>query len=63
MKYHPYKMRKAQKLHPGDPEKRKTFCELLTALMQQNQRFYRDVLWTDEKPFQVNGCFNRQIYR
>lgn len=63
MKFHPYKMRKAQKLYHDDPAKRKEFCELLIAKINQDPWFHLKILWSDEKPFYLNGCFNRQIYR
>lgn len=63
MKFHPYKMSKHQKLEPGDPPKRKAFCEQLLANFDADPEFQRRILWTDEKPFPVNGCFNRQNLR
>lgn len=63
MKFKPYKMTKHQKLQPGDPPKRKEFCEQLLAIFNQDPEFQKCILWTDEKPFPVNGCFNRQNFR
>lgn len=63
MKFFPYKMRKAQKLNPNDPPIRKLFCERLTAIWMEDPLFHRKILWSDEKPFCINGCFNRQIFR
>lgn len=62
-KFHPYKMSKHQKLHPDDPPKRKEFCQFLLDHTQANPGFHQSILWTDEKLFFTNGCFNRQNYR
>lgn len=63
LKFKPYKMSKHQKLHPDDPPKRKAFCEQLLQIIEANPGFRNTILWTDEKPFAMNGCFNRQNFR
>ena len=63
MNFRPYKMAKHQKLHPDDPPKRKEFCERLLEIFNEDPEYQRCILWTDEKPFPVNGCFNRQNFR
>lgn len=63
LKFKPYKMAKHQKLHPDDPPKRKEFCEELLRLFEANPNFGNTILWTDEKMFEMNGCFNRQNFR
>lgn len=63
MKFFPYKMSKHQKLHADDPPKRKQFCQSLIAQFQDDPAFSRTILWTDEKLFYTNGCFNRQNFR
>lgn len=63
MKFRPYKMSKHQKLHPDDPPKRKIFCQRLLECIERNPDFSKQILWTDEKLFWSNGCFNRQNFR
>lgn len=62
-KFHPYKMTKHQKLLPGDPALRKEFCESFQRIFRKYPHFHKQILWTDEKPFYMNGCFNRQNFR
>lgn len=63
MKFRPYKMSKHQKLHPDDPPKRKIFCQRLLGYIEDDPSFSERILWTDEKLFCTNGCFNRQNFR
>lgn len=63
MKFRPYKMSKHQKLHEDDPPKRATFCRNLLARIERDPAFSKKILWTDEKRFCTNGCFNRQNFR
>lgn len=59
----PYKMSVHQKLLAGDQEKRKEFCENLLNIFQRDPNFYKQILWTDEKPFRISDTFNRQNKR
>lgn len=63
LKFHPYKKSKHQKLEPGDPPRRKQFCDQLLRIFASDQNYQPKILWTDEKPFYMNGCFNRQNHR
>lgn len=63
MKFRPYKMSKHQKLHADDPPKRARFCRNLLAHFESDSAFNSQILWTDEKQFCTNGCFNRQNFR
>lgn len=63
MKFRAYKMSKHQKLHADDPPKRTTFCRNLLAHIESDPAFSKHILWTDEKQFCTNGCFNRQNFR
>lgn len=62
-KFKPYKMAKHQKLQPDDPPKRKEFCTQLKRMFDADREFSKTILWTDEKMFEMNGCFNRQNFR
>lgn len=63
LKFYPYKKSKHQKLKPGDPPRRKQFCDQLLRIFASNPDYQKKILWTDEKQFYMNGCFNRQNYR
>lgn len=63
MKFRPYKMSKHQKLYPDDPPKRAAFCRWLLNRIRRDRAFSNRILWTDEKSFATNGCFNRQNFR
>lgn len=63
MDFFPYKKAKHQKLKPDDPPRRKFFCDEMLHIIQRNPDFQQKILWTDEKPFHMNGCFNRQNRR
>lgn len=63
LKFRPYKMAVHQKLKPSDAPNRKEFCEELLRMICENPRFPETILWTDEKMFAMNGCFNRQNFR
>lgn len=46
-----------------DPATRKRFCLDLSRYFRSNPAFRKQILWTDEKIFYINGCFNRQNFR
>lgn len=52
-----------QKLFDGDLARRVDFCRQLQDVLADIPDFYRSILWSDEKPFKLNGSFNRQNYR
>lgn len=62
-KFYPYKMSKHQVLNPEDLPVRKEYCERLLQIFDEDANFYKRILWSDEKLFRVNGCFNRQNFR
>jgi hypothetical protein len=53
-KMHPYHIQKVQALHPGDDQKRLTFCHWITT----NRNVVKWVLFTDEAQFTRNGVNN-----
>lgn len=61
--FHPYKMAVHQKLLPQDHTLRREFCQQLLAMFQNDRNFQAKILWSDEKPFRVSDCFNRQNHR
>lgn len=62
-KFKPYKMSVHQKLYEGDKIKRKEFCQRLIDTFNEDQNFYKCILWSDEKSFKVTESFNRQNMR
>lgn len=62
-KFHPYIQQKHQRLLAPDYEKRSQFCTEYLEQTMLNRYFTRNVLWTDECQFYVNGVVNKQIYR
>lgn len=59
-KYHDYKYKRVQTLHPGDTERRLEFCNWFQMQLHQDERFPRKILWTDESLFTNAGIFNRK---
>lgn len=62
-KYHPYKMQVHQELLEGDFERRLEFCELLQNMCLENPNFVKNILFSDEATFCLNGDVNTQNYR
>lgn len=59
-KFHDYKFQRVQKLHPGDSERRLTFCNWYQRMINANPNFCNTILWTDETTFTNSGMFNRK---
>lgn len=62
-KYHPYKFKIVQHLHPGDAERRVIFCQWYLGQIRANESFGRLVIWSDECYFSSAGIFNRHNTR
>lgn len=62
-KYHPYKFKIVQNLHPGDADRRLIFCRWYTEQIQANANFGRLVIWSDESHVSSAGIFNRHNTR
>lgn len=60
VKYHPYKVRLIHELAEDDFDRRTEFCEYM---MNQNNNFIDNVLFSDEATFYLNGHVNRQNTR
>ena len=60
LKFHPYRMRKSQKLQNGDYARRLNMCHHLSTL---NQRQIRNTHFSDEANFTVDGKVNSQNVR
>lgn len=62
-KYHPYKVQLHQELNEDDPDRRIQFCEIMQDRCNANQRFLRQILFSDEATFYLHGTVNRQNCR
>lgn len=62
-KYHPYKVHLVQELTEDDPDRRIEFCEIMQNVCNHNPRFLRNILFSDEATFCLNGSVNRQNCR
>lgn len=62
-KYRPYKIQLVQELNEDDPDRRLQFCEIMMGLCQANRRLHRQILFSDEATFCLNGTVNRQNCR
>ncbi|KAJ8953519.1 hypothetical protein NQ318_023643 [Aromia moschata] len=57
-KFRPYTIRK-QQLLPTDPERRLDFCNWYLQQIEQDQLFFKNIIWTDESYVSSAGIFNR----
>lgn len=57
--YRQYVYRKVHNLHPGDAERRITFCLWYLQQCEQDPDFCRKIIWTDEVRVTSDGIFNR----
>lgn len=62
-KYHPYKVCLVQELLEDDYDRRLEFCEEMMRRCDGNNNFPRDIIFSDEATFYVNGVVNRHNYR
>ncbi|KAJ8921599.1 hypothetical protein NQ315_010505 [Exocentrus adspersus] len=58
-KYHPYKVYLVQELLEDDYNRRLQFCEEIMRRFDENNGFQRDILFSDEAMFYLNGVVNR----
>lgn len=61
--FKPYKFQKHQELLLIDYEARQNYCNNFIARSQQDPGFVRNILWTDECLFTLDGSPNKQTYR
>ncbi|KAJ8936114.1 hypothetical protein NQ318_022936 [Aromia moschata] len=57
--FQPYTIRKQQQLLPTDPERRLDFCNWYLQQIEQDQLFFKNIIWTDESYVSSAGIFNR----
>lgn len=61
-KYHPYHIQLHQELLDIDFQRRQEFCEWAMQMINEDQHFFRHVLFTDESTFHKNGFVNRHNF-
>jgi transposase len=62
-KAHPYKVQLIHELTEDDPDKRMEFCEILQNQITNNPAMLRNILFSDEATFCLNGSVNRHNLR
>lgn len=60
---HAYKVQLVQELKPTDHGKRRQFVEWVIAAEQQNEGFIKNIIFSDETHFHLNGFVNKQNCR
>lgn len=62
-KYHPYKMQIHQELSEDDFDRRVEFCERMTAAINDNAIQVKNICFSDESTFYLNGFVNKHNCR
>lgn len=62
-KFHPYKTQILQELGDDDPDRRIEFCELMTERIRVEPRLLKNICFSDECTFMMNGNVNKQNCR
>lgn len=62
-KFHPYKACVVQELFEDDLDRRLEFCETITNKLERDAHFHKNILFTDEATFCLNGTINKQNTR
>lgn len=62
-KFHPYKMQIKQALAEDDFDRRIQFCELMIERIAENDQLLKNICFSDESTFFLNGCVNKHNVR
>lgn len=62
-KFHPYKIHVNQELSEDDYDRRIQFCEIMSDLINENPDLTKNVCFSDECTFYLNGLVNRHNCR
>lgn len=62
-KFHPYKMKILHELTEDDPDRRLEFCEIMSERITRNPNYLRNICFSDESTFYLNGRVNTQNCR
>lgn len=63
LKYHPYKVHLVQELSDDDFDRRAEFCETMIDRSNANPELIRNIVFSDESTFSLNGTVNKQNCR
>ncbi|EFN69947.1 hypothetical protein EAG_00107, partial [Camponotus floridanus] len=63
IKLHPYKITTHQLLTEKAMEKRVEFCKVITNMFESEELDEKQIIFTDEAHFWLNGYVNKQNYR
>lgn len=63
LKFHPYKVQLVQELSDDDFDRRGQFCQIMMDLSNANPGFIRNIVFSDEATFCLNGTVNKQNCR
>lgn len=63
LKLHPYKIQLTQELKPNDHRQRLTFANWALGQLEQDPAFGRNIMFSDEAHFWLNGFVNKQNCR
>lgn len=63
LKFHPYKVHIVHELLFGDAERRIVFCETMMQRINNDPHYLRNIVFSDEATFQLNGNVNSQNCR
>jgi transposase len=61
--FHPYKITLVQELSEDDFDRRLEFCEVMMQKHEENNKFFNQIVFTDEATFMLNGSLNRHNCR
>lgn len=62
-KFHPYKVKLVQELSEDDFDRRVQFCEEIMGICDNNPDFVKNIVFSDEATFSLNGAVNRHNCR
>lgn len=63
IRFHPYKMHLVQELNEDDPDRRIEFCDEMMTIINNDNNFLHNIVFSDEATFQLNGHVNRHNFR
>lgn len=62
-KFHPYKIKLVHELNEDDPDRRMQFCETVQLQVREEPEFLKNICFSDECSFFLNGAVNRHNFR
>lgn len=59
LKFHPYKVKLVHEMNEDDPDRRLEFSEIMMARMNADENFLKNIAFSDESNFFLNGSVNK----